>query len=309
MLNQIIPEDQFGFCKNTSVTDQLIDFQYDILSAVSQQNNVDIIYFDLQKAFDKVSHEKLIYKLEKLGISGNLLYWLNSFLRNRKFYVKINSTFSEEHKVSSGVGQGTVLGPLLFLLYISDVPRIVKVQQNIYCKIFADDLKVYTIYDSESGETSKLNLQDSINRFVTWCKDWQLQISATKSKSVYIGNNNVFTSYFVDGVHIPSTEQIRDLGFSFHRNLSYKEHIIHQVEKSLRQMHLIFRSFTINSAKTFVRLFSTMVLPLLEFSSSVWNPFLKRDIYNLESVQRKFTKIVFLDASATWKRCLLTMSD
>ena len=144
---------------------------------------VDIVYIDFAKAFDKVSHNKLIPKLGKAGIHGPLLKWITAFLSNRKFRVKLNGNFSQFRSLTSGVPQGSILGPTLFLLYIND---IVCEFPNVQCKIFADDVKLFVNLNHNDYRRFRLLLQEAVDSRVTWSHIWQLEISAPKSNVFHL---------------------------------------------------------------------------------------------------------------------------
>ena len=138
--NGLIHANQHGFVSKKSTTTQLLECMYEWTMALDQSIPVDIVYIDFAKAFDTVSHSKLIYKLSKSGIQGTLLKWIAAFLSNRKFRVKLNDSFSQFRNVTSGVPQGSIFGPTLFLLYLNDV---VSQFSSVQCKMFADDVKLF----------------------------------------------------------------------------------------------------------------------------------------------------------------------
>ena len=153
--NNIFSDSQYGFRNRRGCTLQLLKVLDDWTKAIDNGLPVDTLYLDLQKAFDSVPHKRLILKLERLGITGNLLRWIKNFLSERKQRVVINGISSDWTDVISGVPQGSVLGPILFILYVNDLPDKVK----SYCKIFAGDTKLYKeINNSKDYE----DLQDYI---------------------------------------------------------------------------------------------------------------------------------------------------
>ena len=164
---------------------QLISFYKKIYEARDTFLISDIAYIDLAKAFDKVSHSKLLHKLSYYGVSGNLYKWLKSYLLDRKQRVKINDSFSNFSPVISGVPQGSVIGPLLFLIYINDLPNIIK--PPIYASLFADDAKL--LYSFKPTE-SCLPLQCALDELSDWMKIWELEIAPTKCVVMRIGNKN-----------------------------------------------------------------------------------------------------------------------
>ncbi|KAL7075050.1 hypothetical protein ACQ4LE_002296 [Meloidogyne hapla] len=182
--NGILPDCQHGFRPNKSVTTQLIEFQDDISFALDNKNIINIVYFDLAKAFDSISHERLLIKLKLIGIESSLLKWISNYLYNRKSVVKIGNEFSKQFSITSGVPQGSILGPLLFNIYISDMPKLCDTP-NIKIKLFADDVKAYQILSKTNSNYS--SLQIFINKFIQYCNTNGLNISLQKCSVLYIG--------------------------------------------------------------------------------------------------------------------------
>ena len=181
--HSIIPASQHGFSTGKSTITQMLESLNDWTLAMSQKQNVDIIYFDFEKAFDKVPHGKLLRKLHVLGLHPKIIEWIREFLTNRCFRVHLNNTFSSPRVICSGVPQGSVLSPVLFTIYAYDLPESVS-SFGVQCKMFADDVK---IYKSVSCEEDARNLQLAINTIVSWSNGWNLPLSATKTKVLHLG--------------------------------------------------------------------------------------------------------------------------
>ncbi|MCU7800493.1 MAG: reverse transcriptase family protein [gamma proteobacterium symbiont of Lucinoma myriamae] len=179
---------QFGFRSGYSCQTQLLQVFEEWSEALDNHECVDIIYLDFRKAFDTVPHMRLIKKLEAYGIRGNLLKWIANFLKDRKQKVVVEGCESEWADVVSGIPQGSVLGPLLFLVYINDLPDVIK---NLV-KIFADDTKLYSIIRSRSDN---LALQNELGNLSVWSDDWLLGFNAGKCKSMHLGKKNQRYTY------------------------------------------------------------------------------------------------------------------
>ena len=147
---------------------------------------VDIIYLDFEKAFDRVPHRRLLHKLEHFGIKGLLLQWIAAFLRNRSFTVKVGSSVSSNRQVLSGVPQGSVLGPILFLIYVSDLLRILNSSHAFY----ADDGKLY-----ENPLTSHQTIQDDLTAVHNWTCSWLMPLNVQKCFILRLGKNNLHMPY------------------------------------------------------------------------------------------------------------------
>jgi hypothetical protein len=159
--NQLFTNDQHGFRKGKSCITQLIEVMEDWTEHLDNHNSVDAIYLDFQKAFDTVPHHRLITKLKGYGISGNILECIKNFLSERKQKVVLNGPNSKWTDVTSGIPQGSVLGPILFTMYINDLPDVV---HNV-AKLFADDTKLYATVNNTNDE---IKLQGDIDRLMQW---------------------------------------------------------------------------------------------------------------------------------------------
>jgi hypothetical protein len=247
--------------------------------------SVDAIYIDFSHAFDGVVHSKLIHKLTGFGISGLLLRWIESFLSNRFQRVVLEHCFSEWGPVISGVPQGSVLEPILFILFIDDVALICS--GTISHHLFADDLKLYSTLQSASDAFC---LQEAINRLEHWCTLWQLEVNVSKCHVLHIGKDNVKTIYYFSGVIIPSTTEASDLGVTVEKFLTFDSHINNIIKKAYCRVGALFKGFS-SLLPTFLgKAFITYVRPILEYASNVWSPYLLKHVNALENVQRRFTK-------------------
>ena len=166
---------------------------------------VDIIYIDFSKAFDIVPHQRLLKKMENLGIAGNTLQWIKSFLSDRKQRVRVKNEFSSWTSVKSGIPQGSVLGPILFVMFINDMPDIVKSM----CLLFADDAKIFRSVHHSSDYTE---LQEDLNELTKWSTRWQLPFNIDKCKSLHMGKNNKKLTYEMDGKKLKPVKEEKDLG-------------------------------------------------------------------------------------------------
>ena len=172
-VNNLLSKDQFGFCKGRSCVSQLLVTIKEWMTKLDEGIPVDSIYLDFSKAFDTVPHQRLLLKLKGYGISENVLSWVSDFLSDRSQRVAVNSAKSVSAPVTSGVPQGSVLGPVLFIYYINDLPSVT----NGILKIFADDTKSYSPIQSDSDCQ---NLQNCINDLTNWSDKWQLKFNSKK---------------------------------------------------------------------------------------------------------------------------------
>ena len=277
---------QHGFRKKKSCTSQLLEVMEDFTLFMDKKQSFDVIYLDFKKAFDSVPHERLLLKLEGYGITGNILKWIRSFLENRTQRVKIGNEFSEKSKVISGIPQGSILGPILFTIFINDLPESIK----SICKIFADDTKIYNTTDNYN------TLQQDLNSLTIWSEKWQLFFNSQKCKCLHHGKENTKHEYYIKTSNgrepLPDGEEEKDLGVYFSTNLNFDKHINESVRKANMTLGLIKRNFSYIDKDVFNKLYKSLVRPHLEYAQEVWQPYLKRQSKLIEGVQRRATKLI-----------------
>ena len=285
--NNLLSESQFGFCKGRSCVTQLLVTLHDWMENLDNKIPTDAIYLDLSKAFDTVPHLRLVNKLRGYGIGGNLLEWIKDFLTDRSQFVSVNDSCSDKIPVHSGVPQGSVLGPILFIYYINDMPSVT----NCNLKIFADDTKAYTPVTSLNDQDK---LQTCINNLSNWTDLWLLKFNSAKCKVLHLGENNPHYDYYMKVndslVKLEETTAEKDLGVIIDPTLSFTDHINTTVNKARSLSGLINISITYKSSDIMLPLYKAFIRPILEYANPVWHPHLRKDIDLLESVQRLFTK-------------------
>jgi len=287
LANGLISPHQHGFLAKHSTCTQLLETVNDWSLALRNRHVIDVVYFDFCKAFDSVSHTKLAQKLVAYGFSGKLLAFIVDFLCERSQQVVLPNGSSSSVPVLSGVPQGSVLGPVLFLLYVNDVADLFNSRVTI--KLFADDIKIYMVIDNNSDITE---LQAGIDRVVQWSECWQLNLAICKCQYMRVGLKKVLdpVTYFVADSPLCSTELCVDLGVKIDSSLSFNTHINSIVAKAKLRANHIIRCFLSKDCYILTKAFTTYVRPLLEYCSPVWSPCYITLINKLESVQRIFTK-------------------
>ena len=291
MNSELISPKQHGFVPNKSCFTNLLtmlDFWTDI---IEKGHSVDCIYLDFAKAFDSVPHQKLIQKLKSYGINGSLINWITEYLNNRQQSVRIENSLSSWSEVISGVPQGSVLGPLLFVLFINDLP------DNIESLVlmFADDTKIYQeITDTESSKA----LQRDLYNLFQWSLKWQLKFNSSKCKVLHIGGKNPGHHYDMPTYDSQISllecfdKEDKDLGIHIDPLLKFTQHTVQQVGKANRIMAIIRRSFCFLDKVTFKYLFCALVRPHLEYCITAWYPTLQKNVDLIESVLRRGSKLV-----------------
>ena len=287
--NNLFAKSQHGFLAGKSCVTQLLEFLEDVTTALDRGEDVDVIYLDLSKAFDRVPHKRLLKKLWGYGIRGNIHAWVKDFLSNRTQKVKINGTYSESIQVTSGVPQGSVLGPILFLIYINDLPEAI----TVLMKLFADDAKIYR---SITNVRHVNQVQTSVNNAVTWTNIWEMMFNFKKCKHLHIGSRTIPANYTMnsgqDTVEIEKVPYEKDLGVIIDQALNFSKHISTKVSKANQNLGIIFRTFTYMDKDMFLNLYKSIVRPHLEYAVTVCAPLYKKDMIAIENVQRRATKLV-----------------
>ena len=209
---KIITESQHGFTKGRSCLTNLLDFLEEVYQKLDEGKAVDIIYLDFAKAFDKVPHSRLLVKLEACGITGNVLRWIKNWLTGRRQKVGIRGSYSSWIDVISGVPQGSVLGPLLFLIYINDI------DEGVISKIskFADDTKLCSMVEDKKGSEI---LQKDLKTLFQWSEDWQMLFNIEKCSVMHTGKQNKDYKYEMGGKILKTIDEEKDLGVITNKSL------------------------------------------------------------------------------------------
>ena len=276
---------QHGFVPFRSCATQLLTTMEDCTGLLETGESVDVVYTYFQKAFDSVPHHHLLSKLHSMGIRGKLLCWLKAFLTNRRQRVVVNGAVSGWCDVTSGIPQGSVLGPVLFTLYVNDLPEIV----TSSIQLFADDMKIYRGIRSTVDHDQ---LQADLEILATWSKKWLLPFNVTKCSTLHLGSNNPKEVYSINGVSLQQTRVERDLGVLIDDQLKFREQAAAAASRANLILGLIKHTFCHLDCKTLSVLYKSIVRPLLEYGNQTWGPFNMADKKLLERVQRRATKLI-----------------
>ncbi len=284
-LHNLIRDSQHGFRNKRSCLTNLLEFYNKLFHMHDQSKTLDIIYLDFKKAFDKVPHNKLLTKIKALGITGNIYGWIEDWLRDRKQRVVVNGEKSSWTPVSSGVPQGSVLGPILFLIYINDID----IGINSPISKFADDTKIgRPVTDNKDRQ----NLQNDLDTISKWSEKWQMPFNTSKCQLLQIGSANKKYTYKMKGNNIESVTQTRDLGVIISNNLKFSQQCNEVALRANRMLGFIKRNFVFKSKDIIIPLYQSLVRPHLEYAVQFWSPHLQKDILKLEAVQRRATKLI-----------------
>lgn len=284
--NLLFSPKQFGIISGRSTTLQLLYVLDKWTEILDNGGNLDCVYLDFMKAFDKVPHHRLQYKLHRYGISPNIVNWIQSFLYNRKQRVRVMNSYSEWAPVTSGIPQGSVLGPILFVIYINHLPD----NLNSDCYMFADDTKVFN--EIRCDEDSE-KLQHDMEELENWSDKWLLRFHPDKCKVLSAGKRKTRRfEYKLCNTKLQYTEKEKDIGVVMDNQLNFKDHMNEKINKANSIMGLIRRTFTYLDESAFLMLYNALVRPHLECANAIWNPYKKKHITALENVQRRATKLI-----------------
>ena len=285
LANKLITPKQHGFLSRRSTLTNLLASMNEWFKARLNRKNVHACYTDFSKAFDTVSHPKLLYKLSKYGITGKLFLWLSSFLSSRQQYVDVEGSSSKSCPVVSGVPQGTVLGPILFLIFINDLPDVVL---NCEISLYADDSKICKAENADVVHSTAL--QEDLCRVHKWACEWQLTLAIQKC-SVFIFGSAVGTPrYTLGDSELDVVKHVNDLGILLSSDQKFSQHCKSVSNRALFRSANIFRAFKCRKTAFLVNMYTKFVRPSVEYGVQVWSPYLLKDIDVVERVQRRFTK-------------------
>lgn len=279
---------QHGFCPGRRVESNLMELSILVHESFKNGNQTDIFFADIHKAFDAIRSVRLVRKLsdDKFRLRNSLLLWFRSFFKNRKQIVKINSSESELIDVHSGIGQGSILAALNFLVYFNDSDGTSDITRDIN---FADDKKI--VHNSISSINDTHSMQTSINEFIEWCSNNDFELNTGKCKVMTISRKNspILAEYYMNGKVIERVYSTKDIGVTYDNKFVSIDHAELASNKAKSMLSFIKRQcygrFNVDTAKM---LYSAVVRSHIEFASIIWAPHYDVHIQSLESVQRQF---------------------
>ena len=302
---------QHGFRKGKSCLTQLLKHYENVLLNLLDNNETDAIFLDYAKAFDKVDYDILFQKIKNIGISGKLFNWIKDFLSNRKQVVVVDEILSYIASVVSGVPQGTVLGPLLFLIFLNDIEKCIK-SSELSC--FADDTR---ICKSISLTSDCHLLQDDLLNIATWSSDNNMVLH--EDKFVYL-NFNVrhfkfslqYLPFYAENFRyststdmiLERSETVKDLGITFSENLDWSFHVSDIAARAKKKAGWTLSVFRDRSPSVMLTLYKANIRSHLEYCCPLWVGLSQRDSQILESIQRSFTNKIICPPSVQnyWDR-------
>ena len=283
--HKLLNSSQHGFLKARSCLTNMLCFLEEITKWIDVGSPVDIIYLDFQKAFDKVPHQRLLLKLKAHGIGDSITDWIEQWLTDRRQRVVVDGEVSNWKSVLSGVPQGSVLGPILFLIYINDLDD--SITSNVLK--FADDTKLFRKVNTDGD---KQHLQNDLDRLVKWSEKWQMLFNFGKCKCLHTGHRNLNVNYRMGDTVLGTTVKEKDLGVTISADMKVSEQCGIAASKGNQILGLIRRNITYKGKKLIIPLYKAIVRPHLEYCIQAWRPYRKKDIDTLERIQRRATKMI-----------------
>jgi hypothetical protein len=280
--NQLACNKQHGFTAGRSTLTNLLASESVIANFASVRHPYDILSFDFEKAFDKAPHQRVIDAVAALGVGGSALSWLNSFLSSRTFCVCVGNCYSAVAPVTSGVIQGSVLGPTLYNIFLNSLLQ----QINLPAQAYADDLKVIVDTAAHSSDI----IQSEINKIAAWADDNGTPLSVSKCLVMHCGPRQPNNVYTINKQSISVVDSFRDLGVMRCADAQFSTHCHDVIAKANRMCGIIRRTFNSRHRNIMWPAFTSYVLPLLSYCSPVWCPYQQRDVNALEKVQRRYSK-------------------
>ena len=286
--NKLMDVNQHGSRAGKSTLSQLLEHQDQILTALENDENLDSLYLDFSKAFDKCDHGILLHKIKRLNIKGKLGRWLKNFLTERQQVILVDKVKSKFSKLVSGIPQGSVLGPILFLIYISDIGQDLIASTLVY----VDDTKVNQRVTSEQDIEA---LQEELIKLDSWAKENNMEFNKGKFVVMRYGQNEALkneTEYFSGNYEeiIERKDSVRDLGVQLADNGAFEEHIEKVCKKVRQKSGWLFRTFYSRNTQFLKQLFKSLVQPHIDYCSQLWAPLEGSSLDKIEKLLRDFTR-------------------
>jgi hypothetical protein len=285
--NNLISSTQHGFRKGLSCETQLVSIIHDLAEAIDNRFETDVVFLDFKKAFDRVPHCHLLSKLKCLKINSSVVAIIESFLTGRSQKVIVEGALSDAASVPSGVPQGSVLGPLLFLCFINDMAD--KISSKI--RFFADDCCLYKVHQSDCDQVI---LQNDLDTIMEWCSKWGMELNLKKCVYMTVSRkrNQDVRSYFLGGHKLDKVRSYKYLGVTISDNLDWNDQINGVVMRANKALGFVRRNLKNCQKDTKLKCYKTLVRPHLEYATSSWDPFRAAQIHRLEMVQRRSARFI-----------------
>ena len=288
--HDIINKYQSGFQPNDSTTNQLIEIYNTIISSMDKGNDVRFIFCDISKAFDRVWHNGILYKLRNYGMSDQIIKWIENYLTNRSQRVVLDGFSSSPRSTNSGVPQGSVLGPFLFLLYINDISK--NLQNSV--RLFADDTSLFDVVDKDMISSAE-SLTNDLEVIHQWSKQWAMDFNPDKTTNLDFTRKQTTHPRVRFGINGPMINRVSNhthLGICFQSDGCWKTHILNIHEKASSRLNILrMLKYSLNR-KSLIKIYFSFIRPVLEYANLVWDNCTLRESNLLEDVQVSAARII-----------------
>ncbi len=290
--NNVIPDEQFGFLPGRSAVWQLLSVLNDWERALEKGKCVHACFLDVTKAFDRVDHGLLLRKLASIGVRGSALSWFDTYLRGRSICTTVDHVRSSMRPITSGVPQGSVLGPLLFVIYFRDLPE----RLSTTSALFADDALMYDSDCRGSNLPVCCHLYDDLSRIDSWADTWNTTFNATKSSHMLVSRRHLeaeTTELVLNGTPIPRVDRVKHLGLTITSKLHWSCHVQSMLQRIAYKVFILKRlAYRFGSAVVIKRLYLGVVRPSLEYAGVAWDSCRQADMHALERCQLSIARAV-----------------
>jgi hypothetical protein len=295
--NQILPDEEFGFCPQHSTSDQILHVTEFIAKSNGQRHLTGAIFLDVAKAFDTVWHGGLVYKLHVAGVPLAMVKLINSFLKNRNFHAKIGNFFSAERDIKASVPQGSVLSPTLYAIFTAGIPK----PDQTKIALYADDTAILTRSWSPVAITERF--QRAVESLETWFRLWRIDVNPDKSSAILFTRRRLHRpvgEIVMFDLPIPWKNEVRYLGISFDNHLRFNNQVEHAKTRSQMvrgQLNSLVNRRSKMSIKNKLTIYRTMIRPFMMYGSAIWGTVSRTQHQKLQVVQNKFLRATF---NAPW---------
>ena len=306
--NDLLTEHQGGFRPGYSTVKTVAEFTDDIYDAINRKECTLATFIDFRKAFDTVNHTILTRKLKSIGVSQNNLSWFESYLSNRKQQTLANNEISTKKDVSIGVPQGSLLGPLLFLIYINDIANLTLSSKF---KLYADDIVLYTC--SKDPVKASSDMQNDLNTITNWCDNNRLTINTGKTKCVIFGSKNKLKSYVsnpvkVKGICLQFVSSYKYLGIYLDNSMRFTTHMCDVVKKAAHKIYQLSKIKQYLTSEAALRLYKVMILPYFDYGDVLFCTTNQTLSDKMQRLQNRALRICTLSSSTQSTKQLHTLS-
>ncbi len=288
--NSLLSKWQSGFLPGCSTISQLLEIYHQFCQSVDDGKEVRVVFLDISRAFDRVWHAGLLFKLHKYGVRGELLKWISDYLTNRQQRVGLDGQFSNWGDILAGVPQGSILGPLLFLIFINDLTEVVRFTQ---IRLFADDTCLYITVDNREHTKDLINLD--LHAMHEWSEQWLVSFSEPKTKSLIISNKhdrNLNPPLEMNGVLLEEVKSHKHLGVTLSHNLTWSNHIDDTYVKAMKRLDVLLRFKFKLRRRDLERYYISFVLPTIEYGNALWDGASQMYIAKLDNIQIRAMRII-----------------